>query len=805
MPADYWCSLTARSKGQLTTGRGRQYELDQVQTGTWAGSLVNTDAALDPGNASSPFYPKVLPYRMFRHRMQYPPTANILTADQASALYASRGYLSTSTLPANTYQVGTAAPLAVVAGSSVPSNRFAVNYPATCAAGNGMRIAGWSVAQGSTYTAQANLALSAAVTLSAYLALRWFDVNGATISDSSATVALSTTGAVYTVTGTAPANAVGAELRLTNATVPASAVNLYAQEIQLEVASSASSWVTPSPWYSVFTGYVERWPQSWTQSGMFGTSDIVVVDAFGFLSQRKVLSSAYMEFLAMGPNFLYPLDESSSASLAYDLVGNYPAVGFANLLFNNGGPSAFGDTLTNAGTTGYVPQGIGGPVLGLFRDVLDLSERGVTGPPASGGWTRVLAFQITQALPFNGKSWIWQAADASGTQTLFVEILNQGGYSILVGTPDGNILGFNSDASAPLGVGGWHLIAVSYDGSGTFTARIDGATPATLADALGSRTWAADWVANSGTGSSAVGLEMALVGELPFVITDTQWNTFYSTFRWGGSGEGVASSTTRYQDILRWGGWAGLQAVDSYTTGETTAYGPATELNAAASSSGTDVVSALQTVVDTDAGTHYVAADGTVTFKARRARYNQGTPVVTFGENTAVGEVPYTLVQTGYDPSRIANDISTVQTQTSVTQRAVDATSVSNYGDIQLQRTVNTLEPYELSDAAQYLLSRNSRPVQRIEGVSVDVGANPSLWGKMLSLELGSRVRVMRRPPAGAATIQVDGFVEQLNWTFDDKGHAAVDLQISVNNGQQFWQLDSSTYSVLDSTTIIGY
>jgi hypothetical protein len=167
--------------------------------------------------------------------------------------------------------------------------------------------------------------------------------------------------------------------------------------------------------------------------------------------------------------------------------------------------------------------------------------------------------------------------------------------------------------------------------------------------------------------------------------------------------------------------------------------------------------------------------------------------------------VPYTVVTTGYDPTRLANDISVVQTQTSQVVRTLDSASANAYGDIQLQRNANTLDPYEQSDAAAYLLRRNSQPVQRVENLSVDVGANPSLWPTMLQLELGSRVRVMRRPPLGAATIQVDGFVEQLNWTIDDKGHAYVDLQISVNNNQQYWQLDSSTYSVLGTTTIVGY
>jgi hypothetical protein len=612
------------------------------------------------------------------------------------------------------------------------------------------------------------------------------------------------------------------------------ATNIAMVHIQVEYNSAATAFVVPNTWYSIFTGYVERWPQSWAMNGQFGSVNPTAVDAFGYLSQQKLLSSFYEEVLALNPTFFYPLDEDapaqpSIAPLFYDLTSSQVPATIANGSVAPVADMTPGTSLTATG--GYLPQGIGGPTLAmphitteLSTQSLDLTAGGARTPgPATAAWTRVIAFRTpTYSHLANTGANLWFTGNAFLASSTFIQVSANYDASGNWGNGNGNGLlvsifqaGVNTAAAEVnasqnnnMSDGGWHFLVFGMSG-GSFSAWFDGAAMVTAAAGLSTLALppgsgddiggAAKW------GLSGPDGQVACVAEFPFLLNSTQALALYSAFRYGGSGLGAATSASRYQDILRWGSWIGAQAVDNFTTGETVAYGPATEMNAQASSSGTDVVSMLQSVVDTDAGFHYVAVDGTITFKARKSRYNQATPVVTFGENTAGGEVPYTTINTGYDPTRIANDISTVQTQTSATTRALDPTSASAYGDIQLQRTVNTLNPYEQSDAANYLLLRNSQPVQRIEGISVDVGANPSVWAATLALELGTRVRVMRRPPLGAATIQVDGFVEQINWTFDDKGHASVDLQISVNNQQQYWQLDSSTFSVLGTTSIIGY
>ena len=88
------------------------------------------------------------------------------------------------------------------------------------------------------------------------------------------------------------------------------------------------------------------------------------------------------------------------------------------------------------------------------------------------------------------------------------------------------------------------------------------------------------------------------------------------------------TSSSRYLDILRWGRYQGEYLIDEFSTGTTIEYGTPSELLASRDQAGTDVVTALQTVVDTENGVHYVSNSGTITFKARRSRYNDDTPVV---------------------------------------------------------------------------------------------------------------------------------------------------------------------------------
>lgn len=518
-----------------------------------------------------------------------------------------------------------------------------------------------------------------------------------------------------------------------------------------------------------------------------------------------------MEAQVLSRNFLFPLDEPCGNTTTIDLVNERAPMTLARSPAVVAVAGATGSTLQALG--GYLPQGIGGPVVTFTNPVtgapgsatyLEATDT-VVGVPA-GDWSPVIAFRVGTLPTSTNVAALWTIGYSSGQ--VYASTVDASGR---VGWVDNNVLaGFQTDL-AHVNDGGWHLLVLTSFATLYVDAVASSANPASpnMAGYTGAQVSERFGGAPINTLSNGILVgfngDMALLAEIPAILTPAQVTQLYQTFRYGSGTGPVASSATRYQDILRWGGWAGLQAEDNFTTGETTAHGPATELLASADQTGTDVVSGLQTVVDTDNGSHYVAQDGTITFKARRARYNMtlGSPQATFGENTGAGEIPYTTNAFGLDPSRLANDAAITQTGAGIAVRFTDPTSIGTFGDIQLQRSVNTLNPLEVNDAANYRVQRNRTPKQRLERISVDVGSNPGAWATLLALELGEYVRVMRRPP-NAPAIQFDGIVEQLNWTMHDQNGAHLDLMITpLGIGQNLSQLTASR-APLNASVLAG-
>lgn len=61
-----WTDLSHRLVAIQNAKRGKDYEIDQAQSQEWNLKLRNSDGFLDPTNTASPYWPNVLPYRMFQ-------------------------------------------------------------------------------------------------------------------------------------------------------------------------------------------------------------------------------------------------------------------------------------------------------------------------------------------------------------------------------------------------------------------------------------------------------------------------------------------------------------------------------------------------------------------------------------------------------------------------------------------------------------------------------------------------------------------------------------------------------------------
>ncbi|MBP5926683.1 hypothetical protein F3K32_42515 [Streptomyces sp. LBUM 1483] len=788
-PTDRYVEVTKRTRGTVSVSRGSQYELDQVRSGEASLSLANVDAALDPLNTSGPWSGHIAPYQPYRRRAQWPPTRNILTQVQATG--GDLGGYALGTIPDAarlTWPLG-AGTIAASATAWQGARVFNFTVPVSTAANAVIvQTAEPAVEPGAAYTHTVrvrNVATSGTLQVKPYIA--WYTAGSSTPTyvDGS-TVGLvgsaSATWTTFTVSATAPANAAGVEIGLRVATLSAATAQVQVDGWQLEKAATATDWTCPGVWFPVYGGFMERWPSAWDMAGTYGKVAPNAVDTLALLSQQPLDAPLTMEINSHSPRFLFMLDDPSGSTTVADATGNFQPAPLA-ISKQGAGSFTFGAAITAAsaagtytgstGTVAAVDNANPGSNTNSAATFLALHQAGITGPAnPSGTWTRMIAFRYTGGSNPTDTAELWTSLSA-GDSGWRLSITSSGQVSIFMVGGGSSPVGSSRTGGTAVADGNWHLVIVSYSHDASdLILSVDGVSvthgintaiePVGLvSDTVGSL---ADVVRGNSTRRNFKG-NLSYICEFPTALDTTDMANLYAAWKSACAGE---STDARYARILRYAGYSGASSLQS---GVTTNMGPA-------AIEGQDAVSALQRVVDTEGGAHYVARDGTITFRSRGARYNALTPAYVFGERTDLGEWPYEDCAMDYDSTHLSNQVTVTQEGTSQTFYARDDDSVTAYFPRPMSRALNSADAEECHDAANYLLSRYRQPAMRVSSLKLHPSANPGLWPVCLALELGTRVRVMRRPP-GAPTVQVECFIENLQWEFGDNGDAWLVLQCS--------------------------
>lgn len=841
-PGAAWTDLAHRSRSRQSMTSGRVYELAQNRTGTLTATWANQDGALNPLNTASPLAPGVLPYRPFRKRLQWPPSVNLLTADQATGGEGTPLTPGTLASVAGLWSdVDPNAQVAATAGAWQGSQVWQVAVPSGATAGKAiLGITGLSIqapVQGWTIPGAYSLSVMARCVTAGAAVHVYADVAATTpfgvVVQSQQTSTQTLTGSAsaawsyFAVPITVPPGATSATVSLTLASPAASAYTVQVDGWQWEPNPTPSGFQTPGTWYPAMTGWVERYPQTWAMSGTSGLVTPTIVDTFGFLSQVIMKDPLIEQVLLYEPSFLYTLGDGATAAQCVDTSGNLGPAPISQGPFGEGllelgdQPSATDPQLAIGGYTGTVAT-ISNPashVGGVYNvdapaTYVDLGVSRPPGPDPSGVWTRMIAVAPSTTDDLSMVSgMLWFAGVGQGNFTsasqFEISLMPTGGGGgggtagclqvFLRSAPGGGLIYYGD---TPINDGNWHLITVGADDTIPWVRiSIDGQLVVDLSNAghgtstatdCASDTLAAAFSWDGWDGSNYVG-QMAIAAEFPTMLTADQIGELFAGFRAGFAGD---STGQRYQRILTWAGYNGPTALDA---GSTTNMGPATDISLGSLnygdqfgsiSNGLDALSSLQLVVDTENGNHYIAPDGTVTFQGRSARYNQLTPVYVFGEDVDAGEYPYEAIAFDYDPTRLVTvaQINQYSTQQVYQWPAAGSPAQDAYGEFTLQRTVNSDDPNECLAAAQYLVGQFQDPMLRIESITLHPSAHPSLWPVCLSLKQGTRVRIMRRGPAPAPPIQFDGFVEQIKPTWD-KADCTYVLQVSPADLTQYWLL----------------
>lgn len=788
-----YTDLTARLYKAWSVRRGKQFELDAVQPGEFNGSWVNKDGFLDPSNTSGPLGANVLPFRGYRMRAQYPSSVNLLSGDVATGgdvTPLAAGSTSSSVTSAYGTPVVAATATAwqgsqvwqapIPGGATTGLTVLAVTYPGVSLTAGTPYTMTWQIR---SVTTGANPVLAPAI--------NWMGIGGSVSVTSGSNVTLtggpSATWTAVTLSGTVPSGAIAAGLQFTLATpAPAGAWNFQADGIQWEQNSAATSFVAPGVNFPVFAGLIERYPQSWSFSGTYGLVQPVCVDTMALLSQTLLKEAFVMDVVATGPSWLFPLNDPNGSTTFQEQAGRTPAAGLYSSSYGAGTLTS-GNSISAASPVGKF-SGTNGPVITVNNPtasqgtVVDLTPAGITGTPATGGWSRMLAFRTG-----NTTAGMTMAAATTGYSPGWVGF-NSNWYLSTTGvTTQQVIVGLHTDSNVANSVthpaivndNNWHLAIFTLSASGkTLSLYVDGVRAQSIVgtdmhatlqvnDSIGG-----DEYKNAGIVSYGVASwqgDLALYAQWGTELAAATVTSLYTSWRTAWQGD---TSDQRYSRILGWAGYQGASVLDS---GVTTAMGAATDV------AGVDALACLQNVVNTESGRHFVGADGTINFQNRKRMFQAITPVWVFGENQSGAEIPYVDMNFDYDPTHLSNAIQVTQVAYGTVFYANDTASQTAYGVRNLTRSSQSTDAEEVGHTASFLLSLYKDPHMRVRSLRIDAAANPALWASVLAFELGQYVQINRRDQAGVRpTITMYGFIEQITHTGDDAGGWLTDLQISL-------------------------
>lgn len=611
---------------------------------------------------------------------------------------------------------------------------------------------------------------------------------------------------------------------------------------------------TGSTIYPVGRPYIERWPRTYEDAGFLGICEADAVDALAALAALKVPADYDHAVMSLGPDFYYPLSGGSNSTLYPDVTGNnnpplglniskygigtLPAGGAAMSI--PGGAGATGVTFTPPSTptgnnlaatvlgTGRLSESPGQPFVvphsltgtgGVWAMTVAVWVRGSTNaanmtvfyPSKQAGSSAGQAYIPIYMDAKGGSGTAYQNVDSAGAPHVLTSGVGLSGINLLDGEPHllvGTVVQVVSTGDTIV----YRYIDDVLDG-------VNNATGASLGGPLRSQT---DSLSVGATDDGASFLAV-MNGSLSRLAIWNRELTITETAALWRAAQGFTGelSTERLERHFDSGGFYGPRRIDdAYTFASVMPGDPVTTMQAPSWTGSIDGLTDAQNTMTAEGGHMWAAADGYVTATGRASRYLTLEPKWTLGEDTAAGEIPYAgSIGFDFDPTFVFGDVTVTRANgvEAVGGLAPDIVAAKrryfprNYG---MSGDFETDQ--QAQDAADFIFYSHRAPNMRVESISVNPVADPTLWHFALSVEVGDRVRVKRRAKAANAaaglTMSADYFVEQVvpRDIHFGRGTYTVELQLSpIGTGpgptMQPWILEDTTLSVLDSTTVLGW
>lgn len=227
----------------------------------------------------------------------------------------------------------------------------------------------------------------------------------------------------------------------------------------------------------------------------------------------------------------------------------------------------------------------------------------------------------------------------------------------------------------------------------------------------------------------------------------------------------------------------------------------------------------IRNVTADEDGYFFMRGDGFARFIERHARFKPPytTPYLTLSSRPSGTKLPLTNADYQVDKDFIKNQVTvkvqaildvdgnTLQEEQEFTE--IDVTSQTKFRPRSLTFDDSSID--NLNEAivkAQYHLDRLKDPKVRVKKVVIEPQQHPNLWAHCLQREIGDRVGVEIYPVQTGTeeAVLFQGIIEYIEHRYV-VGRWQTTWFLSPADVNNYWILEDSTLSALDSTTRLGY
>lgn len=245
------------------------------------------------------------------------------------------------------------------------------------------------------------------------------------------------------------------------------------------------------------------------------------------------------------------------------------------------------------------------------------------------------------------------------------------------------------------------------------------------------------------------------------------------------------TSDARVGAILTEAAWPSAKRVLS--TGEIT-------LQADTPGENTNVVDYLQTVTDTEFGAFFMSRRGNAVFKNRSEVQDYSSPVVFGGTG-----IPFSSLMLDYGTENLYNAVELSRVNGG-TASVSDATSQTAYGISEYTKSGLLFDDdTELTDLADYLLSRYKDPTLRVQSITVLFdGLGTADRATVAGLDIADPLQVTFTPSVGSAITQYAS-LDRIDHNISPSAHS---VTLSMSQAQASFILDSGIFGELDDDSL---